>query len=154
MIGDIVYVAVVDFRFEDLVIIGLVPNSQRISQSGMSMKRVQYLKLEDNAPLYVNEVHIGSGKEEITTENIRSLQGFKNKLVDYVWPLENGGTGVSISDKYQKGDRDVEESKKKFLDSFGIYKTIVLSSSDFDKIQNQNSFEKGTIYYIYQDDEV
>ena len=84
---------------------------------------------------------------------MQALQGFEYKLTEYTWPLENGGTGVSISDKYQKGDRDVEEAKKKFLDSFGIYKTVVLSSTEFEKLQNQNTFESGTIYYIYQDEE-
>lgn len=152
-IGDIVYVAVVDFRFDDIVILGHVPNSQRISSDGVSLKRVQYLRMDKEAPLYANNVHIGEGKEEITTKNLQALQGFEYKLNEYVWPLENGGTGVSISDKYQKGDRDIEEAKKKFLDSFGIYKNVVLSSTEFEKLQNQNTFESGTIYYIYQDEE-
>lgn len=142
-VGDIVYVCIVDFKFDDLVIIGLVPNSQRVSQSGISLKRVQYLKMDEKAPLYVKNLHIGFEKgADVTSKNLQSLQGFEHKLTEYVWPMENGGTGVNAV-------KDDDSGKKKFRENFGIYSVQIMCSEEFDELQKSNRYEKNTIYYIY-----
>lgn len=146
-VGDIVYVCIVDFKFDDLVIIGLVPNSQRISQSGISLKRVQYLKMDEKAPLYVKNLRISFDKGgDVTSKNLQSLQGFEHKLTEYVWPMENGGTGINAA-------TSDDSTKKKFRDNFGVYSVQIMSSQEFEDIQKSNRYESNTIYYIYEGEE-
>ena len=96
-VGDKVYVAVVDFKFEELVILSCVPSSQVNSNSvsGLALQRVQYLSMDKDAPLRVGEnIKIGSGDTQITFKNLSVLKGFEQPLTEYIWPLKNGGTGV------------------------------------------------------------
>lgn len=150
--GDLVYVAVVDFDYSKIVIIGFVSSDQATqSRSGAALTRVQKLEMANNGEaLFSQNITISDGEDEITWTNLKSLSGFTNRLQDYVWPIENGGTGISINKKLSNSQ--VESAQKKMRDNFGIFSTKIVSSSEFDKIQSNNKYEKNTIYYIWDDD--
>ena len=146
-VGDKVYVAVVDFKFDELVILSCVPYSQTNGKSisGLALQRVQYLSMDKDAPLRVGEnIKIGSGDTQITFKNLSVLKGFEQPLTEYIWPLKNGGTGVQINS---------ESDTKQVRDNFGIPSTVLISQSKFDKLVDTNTLEKNTIYYIWDDNE-
>lgn len=143
-VGDLVYVAEVDYNFDDFVILGLIPDSQIYSESGLSIQRAKSLQTDQDASVHLgNKTRIGYGENEITPENIQSLKGFEHQLTTHVWETKNGGTGVQLD--------DTEESKKLVRDNFGIYSTVIISQEDFNQLAqgNNGSLEKNTIYYIW-----
>ena len=148
-VGDLVYIAIVDFKFDDMVILGCVTSTQITGESisGIALQRVQYLAMDENAPLYVSKnIQIGDDNNFVNYDNLMSLQGFKNKLTEYVWPVENGGTGVKLN-------KNNDASKKEVRDNFGIPSTVLISQSKFDNLEAQKKLESNTIYYIWDDEE-
>ena len=144
-VGDTVYVAIVDFRFDELVIIGCVPKNQYSSESGSSFERIQYLSTDPDAHIELgSNITIGDGQNSINYTNLSALSGFTDKLTEHTWSIEQGGTGVAVS-----SEKD-EDGKRKVRQNFDIYSTVVLSQSEFD---NLTSYQKQTIYYIYEDDQ-
>lgn len=144
-VGDSVYVAIVDFKFDDLVIIGCVPKNQYSSESGASLERVQYLSTDEDAHIELGKnISIGSEDNRITFDNLSALSGFTDKLTEHTWSIQQGGTGVAVS-----SDKD-EDGKRKVRENFDIYSTVVLSQTEFD---NLPSFQKQTIYYVYEDEQ-
>ena len=151
--GDLVYVAVVDFDFSKIVIIGFVSADQASSSnSGASLARIQKLEMAENGSAkFSGQFEISDGTDTVDWENIKSLTGFNHRLEDWVWPIENGGTGKSISKDLP--DDKLEEAQKEVRDNFGIFTTKIVSSTEFEKIQKNNKYEKNTIYYIWDDEE-
>lgn len=143
-VGDTVYVAIVDFKFDELVILGCIPKNQYKSESGASFERIQHLSTDPEAQIELGRnIQIGDQNDLITFENLNSLSGFTDKLTQHTWSIEQGGTGVALSSPTD------EQGKKKVRDNFDIFSTIIISQSDFDKL---TQFQANTVYYVYEDD--
>lgn len=139
--NDIVYVAIVDFKFEDLVILGCVSSIQQKSSSGASLDRIKYLSMANNAPARLSSnTQIG----DITYQNLQALKGFTGPLNQHIWSLQNGGTGVNAVG---------EAGKKKVRDNFGIMSTVLMSADKFERLEKTNRLDSNTIYFIWGDDE-
>ena len=161
---DLVYAASVDFDFSKIVILGLVPDDQAFAvKGGPSLKRVEELQMAENGTASFNSnITISQDNVRVEWKNLKMLAGFSgdllgdtgksigSSLADVVWPLKNGGLGVSINLKDDK--KGLETARKTARDNLGIYSTKIISESEFDKIQTNNSYEKNTIYFIYEDE--
>ena len=148
--GDQVYVAVVDFDFGKITILGFVANDQANRNDGASLKRVQELQMADNGIANFNKnITISDGKDIVTWKNLSTLAGWDKKLSEWTWGVEQGGTGVSIKGTLE----DMEAAKKTARDNLGVYSMKIVSSSAFEKIQQRSLYEKNTIYYIYDEED-
>lgn len=145
-VGDLVYAANVDFRYDDIVILGCVPAKQNNTNSGASLTRIKNLSSDVDAEINLGtNIKIGDEKNNVNFENLSALIGVDYNLNEHTWEPKNGGTGVALSSNAD------ESGKKKVRDNFGIFTTKIIKSSDFQKLEDTRDFEKNTIYYIYED---
>ena len=135
-VGDTVLVTIVDFRFDDIVIIGIVNQKNDV---GVALQKVQYLEMDKNAPLIVSDLQIGLGDNAITTTDLQWIK----KKDDHIWGFKNGGLNCNLNDA-------TEEQKFSVRDKLDIYKTELISQSEFDKLDGK--LKGKTIYYIWDDE--